>query len=71
MGGRRIDPVCEEKTCVYQDNGYCTVLNDTSFDGECRWYKELVKPPEKKEEEKPAPTDWVGGNKYRINRMWR
>lgn len=70
MGGRRIDPVCDKKTCLYQDGGYCTVLNDTSFDGECRWYRERAKPPEKKEEEQP-PTDWVGGNKAKINKLWR
>lgn len=70
---RRIKPLCDVTDCLYCEQGICCVLNDTSFEGECRWYKArkqapVIPMPEKKEE---PPKDFVGGQKYKIENMWR
>lgn len=63
MMGRweRIDPKCDRRRCLYQECGYCTILNSTDFgDRECTFYR-------------PRDTrkEFVEGQAQKINDMWR
>lgn len=60
----RIDPKCQWQGCIFREGGYCTILNDTNFEGrDCTFYK--AKP-------KKETPQWTEGQHKKIREeIWK